>query len=336
MKATLTDIAREVGVSKSLVSMYLNNHRLSAKIAAETKKKIDLAVERSGYRPSHAARTLAGGGSRILGMVVGGLTDPYFAHLADIAIGEAAAAGCQLLLGATRWDKTEELYALENLVRHDCAGVLHCPELDTESPFLEQLSRENYPLLLLNNWSPRYSTLYSDYTGAHRSLARFLAARRCPEMEICHIFAPPRVLEELGEFPEVEGCRFRLQPPVADFEALARHLLETRPPAIYVFHNELLAPILELLEGTSYRPILIIRCGPGYDFVRHPLIAGAIFSRASDAVRQGIRALAEWSKDGAPKTPVSLTLPATFRSAEEIPKKGKTNIVFRVQETVNQ
>ena len=45
MRATIKDIAERVGVSKSLVSMYLNNHPLSARIAEKTKKRIREAVQ---------------------------------------------------------------------------------------------------------------------------------------------------------------------------------------------------------------------------------------------------------------------------------------------------
>ena len=69
MRATLSDIAKQVGVSKSLVSMYLNNHRLSRKIAAETKRKIDQAVRELDYRPSFTARALSNGKTRTIGMI---------------------------------------------------------------------------------------------------------------------------------------------------------------------------------------------------------------------------------------------------------------------------
>ena len=71
MRATLSDIAKQVGVSKSLVSMYLNNHRLSRKIAAETKRKIDQAVRELDYRPSFTARALSNGKTRTIGMICG-------------------------------------------------------------------------------------------------------------------------------------------------------------------------------------------------------------------------------------------------------------------------
>ena len=108
MRATLSDIARQVGVSKSLVSMYLNNHQLSSKIAAETKRKIDQAVKELDYKPSFAARALSNGKTRTIGMVCGGIKNPYFANLVEDAQEQAVRKGYQLLLGLTRWIPEEE------------------------------------------------------------------------------------------------------------------------------------------------------------------------------------------------------------------------------------
>ena len=58
MRATLKDIAERVGVTKALVSLYLNNHPLSVKIAKSTKEKIDRAVKELNYHPSTTWRLL--------------------------------------------------------------------------------------------------------------------------------------------------------------------------------------------------------------------------------------------------------------------------------------
>ena len=60
MRVTLKDIAVRAGVSKSLVSMYLNGNP-AARLQPETKERIDRAIEEFGYRPSFAAQALAQG-----------------------------------------------------------------------------------------------------------------------------------------------------------------------------------------------------------------------------------------------------------------------------------
>ena len=112
VKATLNDIARKVGVSKSLVSMYLNNHKLAGRIANDTKNRIDSAVRELKYQPSFAARALCNGKTKTIGMICGGIKNPYFAYLVEDAMEEAAKSGYQLLLSLTRWIPEEEEKAL--------------------------------------------------------------------------------------------------------------------------------------------------------------------------------------------------------------------------------
>ena len=97
MQPTLKDVAKLAGVSFTLVSKYLNRNP-QARMTPETRERIDRAIAELGYRPSAAARSLRRGCTRTLGLVIGNLTNAYFAHFADAALREANAAGYQLLI----------------------------------------------------------------------------------------------------------------------------------------------------------------------------------------------------------------------------------------------
>lgn len=66
MSLTIIDIAREAGVSKSTVSLVIQN---SDKISAETKYKVRQAIEKLGYVPNLAARELTTNKAHTLGLV---------------------------------------------------------------------------------------------------------------------------------------------------------------------------------------------------------------------------------------------------------------------------
>src|SRR5215203_2746248 len=80
MSATLEEIARHAGVSRSTVSRVMNDH---PNVNQETRARVLSVVERLNYQPNMAARSLAAGRTQILGLAIPTgvstlFTDPYF------------------------------------------------------------------------------------------------------------------------------------------------------------------------------------------------------------------------------------------------------------------
>jgi DNA-binding LacI/PurR family transcriptional regulator len=69
----MTDVAREAGVSTMTVSRVLSGY---PGVRSDTRQRVELAIESLGYRVNIAARTLAGGRSRLIGVVA--IEPPYF------------------------------------------------------------------------------------------------------------------------------------------------------------------------------------------------------------------------------------------------------------------
>jgi LacI family transcriptional regulator len=82
-KLTIRDIARLSGLSKSTVSLVLNN---SPKVDPETRRRVLAVMSRHNYVPSFAATALAKGNTGLIGMIVPGLT---WRFMADINYGVA-------------------------------------------------------------------------------------------------------------------------------------------------------------------------------------------------------------------------------------------------------
>ena len=77
---TLEEIAKRARVSRSTVSRVINN---DSKVSDSTRKRVTTVVKRLNYHPNAAARSLASGRTRILGLVIpervtGLFSDPYF------------------------------------------------------------------------------------------------------------------------------------------------------------------------------------------------------------------------------------------------------------------
>lgn len=74
---TIRDVAKESGFSSTTVSIVLNNAPLSRYIPAATRKRIERAAQKLGYRPNQFARSLRSKRSHTVGVMVFDMTDPF-------------------------------------------------------------------------------------------------------------------------------------------------------------------------------------------------------------------------------------------------------------------
>src|SRR5215831_6623640 len=74
---TLRDVAKESGFSSTTVSIVLSNAPLSRYIPTATKKRIESAAKKLGYRPNLFARSLRNRRSHTVGVMVFDMTDPF-------------------------------------------------------------------------------------------------------------------------------------------------------------------------------------------------------------------------------------------------------------------
>ena len=74
---TIRDVAKESGFSSTTVSIVLNNAPLARYIPVVTKKRIERAAKKLGYRPNLFARSLRSQRSHTVGVMVFDMTDPY-------------------------------------------------------------------------------------------------------------------------------------------------------------------------------------------------------------------------------------------------------------------
>ena len=77
-RPTIYDVAREAGVSKSLVSLVINHSDL---VSAAKRESVKAAIKKLGYRPSRAAANLAGDRTHTVGLVIDDFQNPWFVEV---------------------------------------------------------------------------------------------------------------------------------------------------------------------------------------------------------------------------------------------------------------
>ncbi|MGF0173446.1 LacI family DNA-binding transcriptional regulator [Streptomyces sp. Marseille-Q5077] len=129
----MADVAEKAGVSRALVSIIFRNQPGASQ---ETRDRVLRVADEIGYQPDNAARLLARGRSRTLGVM-------FIVHQTfhtDLIAGiypEAERLGYDVLLSGTTPGRSEAK-AIEALLSHRCEGlILLAP--DAEPAYLDEL-----------------------------------------------------------------------------------------------------------------------------------------------------------------------------------------------------
>ncbi|MCU1532480.1 MAG: hypothetical protein JWO49_2051 [Arthrobacter sp.] len=99
-RATIVDVAREASVSRALVSLVLQG---SPKVSEQKRQAVTKAMAALDYRPSSAARSLASGRTRIVGVLLDDLANPWFVELLDGLQSMFGEKNLRMVLGDPRY-----------------------------------------------------------------------------------------------------------------------------------------------------------------------------------------------------------------------------------------
>jgi DNA-binding LacI/PurR family transcriptional regulator len=107
--ATIRDVAQLAEVSESTVSRVLSDAATAVSISEQTRQRVISAAEELRYQPHRFARALRGKGTRLLGLIVREVDDPFFASLTEVMSSVANEEGFEVALGYAHSDPAEAL-----------------------------------------------------------------------------------------------------------------------------------------------------------------------------------------------------------------------------------
>ncbi len=120
-RPTIRDVATLAGVSYQTVSRVINGE---ARVAPQTREKVEAAIATLGFRPSEVARNMALGRTRLLACLSPNLTDYTFACLIESAELEARRHGYMLVSSSAPDAATFAELVEQMVVSRDAAGLL--------------------------------------------------------------------------------------------------------------------------------------------------------------------------------------------------------------------
>lgn len=144
-RATIIDIAKRAGVSKSTVSLVLAGSPL---VKAETRSKVEAAMDELGYVYNRGAASLRKARSNIVGMVINDLLNPFFAELA-VGI-ERALQGSDYLpfIANTGENPARQAQVFRSMREHGANGIIVCPAVGTDPDSIRDMIAARIPVVL--------------------------------------------------------------------------------------------------------------------------------------------------------------------------------------------
>ncbi|MEX2460710.1 MAG: LacI family DNA-binding transcriptional regulator [Paenibacillaceae bacterium] len=145
MKVSIFDVAKRSGLSVVTVSRVLNQ---SEKVREKNRQKVLDAIKELDYHPNAAAQSLARGKTRIIGLLVTTLQDPFFDAVVKEINDLLALQGYFLALSVSQGLNDEEGHYLLQEDRVD--GVVLLSVFD-EDKYILELKRRKIPFVLIDN-----------------------------------------------------------------------------------------------------------------------------------------------------------------------------------------
>jgi len=167
-KTVLSDIAKSLGVSVSLVSLVLNGKGNQNGISKETQQKVEDKAKELKYKPNQMARSLRLGKSNTIGLIVADISNAFYARIARGIEQKANEKGYNLIFCSTEENPEKEIALIRMLKERQVDGLIISTTLKDTTEIL-QLKKENFPFVLIDRYIKRLETNYvvtNNYEGA--------------------------------------------------------------------------------------------------------------------------------------------------------------------------
>ena len=155
---TIKDIAREAGVSVSLVSFVMNN-RIGAdgkrkyRVSEDTRIRVLEVAGRLNYQPNSAARNLRQGRTHVIGAVLSDMSNIFYGSIARQLEDIALEHGYTLLIGSTDENPQKFESVVRTFLEKDVEGFIMVPTEGSEST-MEYLQNAGVPTVVIDRHFP--------------------------------------------------------------------------------------------------------------------------------------------------------------------------------------
>ena len=189
---SISDIARELGVSPSTVSRALKDH---PGISSQTKMKVLEMARRYDYRPNILAMSLRRRSTMTIGLIIPEIAHHFFSSVISGIEELAYSSGYRVMICQSNEDPEREKDNLQALLDHRVDGILVSVSKHTSNfDHFKKAIENGTPVVFYDRISDELATdrvITNDYEGARLATTHLIETGR---RKILHLAAPGHML----------------------------------------------------------------------------------------------------------------------------------------------
>ncbi|MFS0868469.1 LacI family DNA-binding transcriptional regulator [Paenibacillus xylanilyticus] len=167
---TIKDVANLAGVSVATVSRVINDRGY---VHADTRKKVEDAVKALNFSPNEVARSLYKRKSKLIGLLLPDIANPYFPQLARGVEDRMQEQEFRLIFGNSDEDERKEQDYIQTFIQNNVVGVIS----STNYPHSSIYENLKIPVVFLDRTSLDSPSVYADGREGGRLAAREIIKR---------------------------------------------------------------------------------------------------------------------------------------------------------------
>jgi DNA-binding LacI/PurR family transcriptional regulator len=146
----IQEVAKRAEVSTATVSRTING---STKVSPQTAERVRLAIEALNYYPNTNARALGSGRSRLYGLIISDITNPFFPELVKCFEDVAVQHGREVIVANTGYSPERTEHCVQRMLERKVDGVALMTSEISEH-LVERLQKRQIPIVFLDTGTP--------------------------------------------------------------------------------------------------------------------------------------------------------------------------------------
>jgi LacI family transcriptional regulator len=268
-KVSIAEIARQLGVSKTLVSLVLNDKADDHGISRETQERVREKIRELNYQPDILAQGFRTGKTRTIGLIVSDISNLFYARIARRIEDYAWNNGYSVVICSTDEKVEKEMEQIRLLRGRKVDGIIISSSQENATYF-NRLTQEGFPHVLIDRTFTEMQSVNVtvDNFGGARLAARHLLSQGFKRFAVISI--TPEHISTINE--RIKGFesaiteaglelapKWHIRAPFHDLENAVKDGLQRiyqsgdLPEAIFTLNNNLTSIALKYLRKLSIR-----------------------------------------------------------------------------------